>query len=299
MATKNHFRTYKTLRDGFVKQRGDRVGTVPGAPPPGVGDLKSKLPPYWVDMVNETEKIVKDVEQRMIKLHDAHKSRLMVRFDDDADTARDEEIDELTNGITKRLQEAHALVKLIGTKDGRAEVGGEEEAVRLNIQKSVASKLQSLSMEFRKSQKQYMSRLKMQKSGKSGIFIDEEEEATDFAINKNKNRNDGLSDAEMLAMETQKINIRERDQEIQKIAENIEELATLFRELSVLVIDQGTILDRIDYNMDTVVAHVEAGNKELLETVKIQKQARPQKCIAILVLVIFILLIILAYKHSG
>ena len=44
----------------------------------------------------------------------------------------------------------------------------------------------------------------------------------------------------------------ERNAEITRIAQSIEELAQIFKELAVLVIDQGTILDRIDYNMEQV-----------------------------------------------
>jgi syntaxin 16 len=44
-----------------------------------------------------------------------------------------------------------------------------------------------------------------------------------------------------------------RDVEIQQIAKSIEELSQIFKELAVLVIDQGTILDRIDFNMEQVV----------------------------------------------
>ena len=44
--------------------------------------------------------------------------------------------------------------------------------------------------------------------------------------------------------------MRERDEEIQKIARSIQELSDIFKELAVLVIDQGTILDRIDFNME-------------------------------------------------
>lgn len=35
---------------------------------------------------------------------------------------------------------------------------------------------------------------------------------------------------------------------------SIEDLSTIFKELAVLVIDQGTILDRIDFNMEQVRA---------------------------------------------
>ena len=45
---------------------------------------------------------------------------------------------------------------------------------------------------------------------------------------------------------------QERDEEITRIARSIEELSQIFKELAVLVIDQGTILDRIDFNMEQV-----------------------------------------------
>lgn len=38
--------------------------------------------------------------------------------------------------------------------------------------------------------------------------------------------------------------VNERDEEITKIAKNIEELAAIFKELSAMVIDQGNVLVR-------------------------------------------------------
>jgi syntaxin 16 len=40
--------------------------------------------------------------------------------------------------------------------------------------------------------------------------------------------------------------------QVRKIAESIKELGDIFKELSTLIIDQGTILDRIDYNLEHV-----------------------------------------------
>lgn len=56
---------------------------------------------------------------------------------------------------------------------------------------------------------------------------------------------------------------REREREIEQVVESVNELAQIMKDLSVLVIDQGTIIDRIDYNIQNVAASVEEGYKQL------------------------------------
>ena len=51
--------------------------------------------------------------------------------------------------------------------------------------------------------------------------------------------------------------------EIDRIVKQMNDLATLFREVSTMVIEQGTLLDRIDFNISDAAKHVGAGNKEL------------------------------------
>ena len=40
------------------------------------------------------------------------------------------------------------------------------------------------------------------------------------------------------------------NKEIEALANNMTQLATLFKELSTLVLEQGTIVDWIDYNIE-------------------------------------------------
>ena len=47
------------------------------------------------------------------------------------------------------------------------------------------------------------------------------------------------------------------------IAASITDLADLFKDLSGLVIDQGTLLDRIDYNIETMASEMQAAVGEL------------------------------------
>jgi len=58
--------------------------------------------------------------------------------------------------------------------------------------------------------------------------------------------------------------IAQREQEINDIAKGIIELADIFKDLQTMVIDQGTMLDRIDYNVERMTVDVKAAEKELI-----------------------------------
>lgn len=56
---------------------------------------------------------------------------------------------------------------------------------------------------------------------------------------------------------------RQRDRELTEIAKSISELAELFKDLSGLVIDQGTLLDSVEYNIEQTSVQVADAVKEL------------------------------------
>jgi syntaxin 16 len=154
---------------------------------------------------------------------------------------------------------------------------------------SLAKRLQELSMEFRQSQRKYLADVKVQK----GVGLTDTESR--FGIDLNET--DQFSMQQMAIVDDLTEAVQSRDQEIAQIAQSIEELGSIFKELAVLVIDQGTILDRIDYNMEAVVEHTKTGIQQLERAERHQKNARPMKCIFCLMCTIGILLIILVLKH--
>ncbi len=59
------------------------------------------------------------------------------------------------------------------------------------------------------------------------------------------------------------VDLQMRDRELTEIAKSIASLAELFKDLSVLVIDQGTLLDSVEYNIEQTAVHVSEAVKEL------------------------------------
>lgn len=96
--------------------------------------------------------------------------------------------------------------------------------------------------------------------------------------------------------------ISQREREIEDIAQGIIELADLFRDLQTMVIDQGTMLDRIDYNVERMASDVKEAEKELKTAEGYQKKTTKRKIIFLLLLIIaamVILLIIKPKKHGA
>ena len=88
----------------------------------------------------------------------------------------------------------------------------------------------------------------------------------------------------------------ERDQEVTKILQSVNDLAGVMKDLSVLVIDQGTILDRIDYNCEQVEITVDEGRKQLVKAETHQKSTRMITCIYFLMVMICLMTLVVIFQ---
>lgn len=95
--------------------------------------------------------------------------------------------------------------------------------------------------------------------------------------------------------------IAQREKEIEDIAQGIIELSDLFRDLQNMVIDQGTMLDRIDYNVERMTTDLKGAEKELVVASGYQKKSTKRKIILLLVLIVvgMIILLVVKPKKSG
>ncbi|EEY61538.1 syntaxin-like protein [Phytophthora infestans T30-4] len=203
--------------------------------------------PEWTRYADSADESIRLLHAKLEYLQLLHTRRLMIRFDD-SEVQQEHEIICLTEEITALFHKADRSLKKITS----AFVGGEaspspaDRLVRLNTQRAIAGRLQQISMQFRTRQREYLQRLQLQKFGSEIFDVDAMEKgATGGSFRFG-------SKATALAMDHTEYDIRTRDIEIQRIAKSVATLATMFKEVAEMVIDQGTLIDRIDYNMEQV-----------------------------------------------
>ena len=224
------------------------------------------------------------------ELESTHNKRLRV-FTDSEEAQLEREIEIITGQITGLFRKTERNLKRIFSVE--LQKGTHDDTIRKNIQRSMAKQLQDFSFDFRRMQKSYMEKLKGKKLGSEGDGFGFGDSSSD---KKSESVDTGFNDMQLEMLRNYESDINQRDKEIAAIAKSIGELATIFKELSVLVIDQGTILDRIDYNMEQVNDRVEKGVEELEKAVKYQKSSRPIWCIVILLLANGIMILLLYLK---
>eukprot|EP00795_Rhopilema_esculentum_P001270 gene1270-15650_t len=229
----------------------------------------SSLPPQWVDSVEEVSfhlvvgiafTILSQVKD-LSALHDRHLNRPTLD-----DNVEEEHVIEITTQeITQMFHQCQRLIQGISSRS-RGACKSEQIMVR-NVISSLASTVQDLSQNFKKAQSKYLKRMKNREETSkqffdTGIGADnspflQEEADIDELYDK------GFTTAQLQQVEDNSQMISQREKEIQNIVRSIFDLNEIFKDLSVMVIDQGTILDRIDYNVEQSSMQVEKGLEQL------------------------------------
>ncbi|OVA02585.1 Target SNARE coiled-coil domain [Macleaya cordata] len=256
------------------------------------GALTVGLPPAWVDVSEEIAANMQRARTKMAELVKAHAKALMPSFGDGKEDQH--LIESLTQEITGLLKRSEKRLQRLS-----ASGPSEDSNVRKNVQRSLATDLQNLSMELRKKQSTYLKRLRQQKEGQDGVDLE-----MNLNDNKSKMEDDefgdvGFSAHQMAKLKKSEAFTAEREREINQVVESVNDLAQIMKDLSVLVIDQqGTIVDRIDYNIQTVAASVEQGYKQLQKAERTQRKGGMVMCATVLVIMCFVMLVLLILKET-
>ncbi|TEB38381.1 t-SNARE [Coprinellus micaceus] len=243
-------------------------------------------PPPWVDLSDQVEDLLEDAKSKIASLEKLHSKHILPGFSDRSHEER--EIEALTTNITKDFRRCHFLVQKIGSYQPHSfppdpQSSKHQLHTAKNVQRGLAAKLQDLSATFRKKQRVYMEKLQGQATKNQDLLV---------ASGATHTRNQSMS----LVHADPSVELRARDRELTEIANSIATLAELFKDLSALVIDQGTLLDSVEYNVEQTAVHLEGAVEELKVATKYQKNTGRRKCIFLLLLIIFGLIVVLIFK---
>jgi syntaxin 16 len=149
---------------------------------------------------------------------------------------------------------------------------------------NISTKLRDFTKKFKINEETYMSKYKE-------LVGDESKYNND---NNNNNQHGFIND--QLQMDGKNDLLVKRDKEISTLVNSINELATIFKDLQTLVLEQGTILDRIDFNIDSAVQSTKKAADELKKADKNMKSNCARNANMLLMVLIFVFALLLILK---
>ncbi|KNE65220.1 hypothetical protein AMAG_10868 [Allomyces macrogynus ATCC 38327] len=260
----------------------------PDAPPAAANPMKG-----FFDEVSNVRGAINTIKRLIQDVEEAH-GKALTAVSEEQGAGHAQAIDALmdqinmqSGAIRKKLKDIEAGNKAF-EKD---HAGSSDSRIRMSQHAVLMKKFTDVMTEFSDMQTKYKGKYK-QRLQKQFLIV--KPDASPEEVEKVVSGEGGASIfAQQIMpgaqyMEARKAleDIQERHQDILKIEKSILELQQLFVDMSVLVAQQGELLNQIDSNVTKAVEYTEAGVEEMKEAVKIQKKSRKRMCILIACLVI-------------
>ncbi|XP_046973406.1 syntaxin-16 [Vanessa cardui] len=287
---------------------------------------ESNAPPPWSDSLEEAHYIVTRLRTKLSELQSRHERQIRRPALDDS--GEQQQIDRLSAEIGRLFTQAHARITTIKSQIRHGNKS--EQKLASNVVLALVTILQDLSIAFRTSQSNYLKSLTSREERSNAYFdLPNFEElslqdndllpgltnnqtdllfslpSTSGSQNYDEENLDGMFQKQamnqkqlLLMQEENSKMIEERDEEVNKIVKSIVDLNDIFKDLATMVHEQGTVLDRIDYNIEQTQVQVHEGFKQLQKAERYQRKNRKMHCIFILGISVFVMVILLIIVKS-
>ncbi|CAB3229291.1 unnamed protein product [Arctia plantaginis] len=285
----------------------------------------SHAPPPWTDTLEEAHYVITRLKTKISELQTRHEKQIRRPALDD--TTEQQHIQRLTTEIGRHFTHAHTHLTVIKAQIRHG--NQTEQKLATNVVLALVTILQDLSVTFRTAQSTYLKSLTSREERSNAYFeLPNFEELSlddnDLLPGLSNNQTDLLfslpstsgtqkfdQDGDdyqarpafnqkqlLLIQEENTRDVAEREEEVNKIVRSIVDLNDIFKDLGQMVHEQGTILDRIDYNIEQTQVQVHEGYKQLQKAERYQRTNRKMHCILMLAITIIVLVILLIIVKS-
>ena len=206
----------------------------------------------------------------------------MSKFDEYLNKELNKSIEKTLNIMNDQLRDCEYIIKKFFNKDIDDDI---QNRIKTNMKQSLLTNLTNFTKKFKVNQKIY--------SEKYNDLVGEDDPTFDLSNNIEENSNEKKGG--FLKMDDSK-RLKQRDNELSLLLTNVNELATIFKDIQTLVMEQGSILDRIDYNIDVAGDNVVKSKKSLIKANEYHKQNCFRNIILVLIVIIFIEVFMLIFK---
>ena len=245
----------------------------------------------FVESYKKVNNILDELLTNFASLKSFQQERIKPKFiDEEIENKRiDKEIDKLIIKMMKKIKFCEALTKMI--KNKKNETNTILEKVKNNIKLFLVTRIQNFSNEFRKNEQQYLKYLK-----EMGVVISSNNEnntSNDLLTNNDDDEKKNFLYTQEDDLHSQ---IKKRDEDISVLVKSINELSVIFKDLQNIVQEQGTILDRIDYNINISYENSQKGLQSIKKADEHHKDSCFRNAILLLFIIIFVETIMIIYK---
>ena len=156
------------------------------------------------------------------------------------------------------------------------------------MQHTIIKKITDFTKKFKINQELYKKKYKE--------LVGEDDPTYEINESLRKDNNDSNNFENFLMTENINQNLQNRDNELNQLLNSVNDLAQIFKDMQSLVMEQGSILDRIDYNIDIAATNVTTGKKSLVKANEYHKNNCFRNVIIVLIVCIFIEALLLIFK---
>ncbi|XP_046819984.1 syntaxin-16 [Vespa crabro] len=264
-------------------------------------NLSDSTPPVWADALEETQYILSRLRIKIDSLMELHAKQLTRPTLDDT-SQEERQMEQLSREIGRAFANGYRQVQTIKTA-ARHETKPAQRQLAVNAVLALSSALQDLGIRYRSAQNHYLTQIKSREERSNQFFSEDQSflnnmasaswlmESNDAKTNyweEDEQRQESV----LLQLEDPEERLKvavEREQQIGSIVQSIADLKYIFKDLANMVQDQGTVLDRIDYNIEQTQVQVSEGYKQLKKADSYQRANRKLYCIVILAAAIILL----------